>query len=383
MIGRHGHRVLFAVALGLCLPLRATAQDVVEYYGTDATGSVRIVFDANGNILGRMDYGPFGEQLLVSTVGHKSYAGLFRDGEAGLDHAEARSYQVRTGRFNAPDPVYAGLFAPQAWNRYSYALNNPISFADPSGELAQANCGSATLSGDGEQFTIRQHNTCDGLGGGGRATGGSDLGSIWLFLSGLGWQARGGGSGRTSEPAGGRGTVKNQPPPAAPTSEDSFVSSGDPYIDVLEGIEGVLDGISAGTLPNVRTWLYGTDPIDTCSDAYDSGEWISFGLGIGGLGRLGYMGAAAGLRYSAQGMVAAGANATAVAEATVQSRNALKFAFRLGVSDARFLDPVQTVARKGAMGAIQSAGKTNADVNRLAYAAGGASARPGACGGGS
>ncbi len=72
---------------------------------------MRIVFDVNGNVVGRMDYGPFGEQVTISTVGHKSYAGLFRDGEAGLDYAEARSYQVRTGRFSAPDPVYAGLFA--------------------------------------------------------------------------------------------------------------------------------------------------------------------------------------------------------------------------------------------------------------------------------
>ena len=90
MIGRHRYRVLLAVALALCLPMAAAAQEVVEYYGTDALGSVRIVFDVNGNIVGRMDYGPFGEQVTVSTVGHKSYAGLFRDGEAGLDYAEAR-----------------------------------------------------------------------------------------------------------------------------------------------------------------------------------------------------------------------------------------------------------------------------------------------------
>jgi len=80
-----------------------------------------------------MDYGPFGEQLSPATVVHKSYAGLFRDGEAGLDYAEARMYQPRTGRFNAPDSVYSGLFQPQAWNRYSYALNSPLTHTDPTG----------------------------------------------------------------------------------------------------------------------------------------------------------------------------------------------------------------------------------------------------------
>jgi RHS repeat-associated protein len=126
-------RLLVIVALALGVPISAAAQETVEYYGTDAIGSVRIVFDATGTIIGRMDYGPFGEQVTVSTVGHKSYAGLFRDGEAGLDYAEARSYQVRTGRFSTVDPVYAGLFAPQAWNRYSYALNSPLTFVDPEG----------------------------------------------------------------------------------------------------------------------------------------------------------------------------------------------------------------------------------------------------------
>ncbi len=130
--------VLSAVLL---LPMSAAAQDVVEYYGTDALGSVRIVFDVNGNVVGRMDYGPFGEQVTISTVGHKSYAGLFRDGEAGLDYAEARSYQVRTGRFNAPDPVYAALLQPQAWNRYSYAVGDPLGFTDTSGlEVQTVNC---------------------------------------------------------------------------------------------------------------------------------------------------------------------------------------------------------------------------------------------------
>ena len=34
----------------------------IEYYGLDAIGSVRVVFDSSGTILGRMDYGPFGPE---------------------------------------------------------------------------------------------------------------------------------------------------------------------------------------------------------------------------------------------------------------------------------------------------------------------------------
>ncbi len=115
-----------------------------------------------------MDYGPFGEQVTVSTVVQKSYAGLFRDGEAGLDYAEARSYQVRTGRFNAPDPVYAGLFAPQAWNRYGYALNNPLSFVDPTGLVADSCTTTDTWSQDGDNWILNTTLKCkDNNGGGG------------------------------------------------------------------------------------------------------------------------------------------------------------------------------------------------------------------------
>lgn len=61
------------------------------------------------------------------------FTGQARDGEAGLDYFHARQYQPRTGRFNAVDPVYAGLFDPQQWNRYAYAVNRPTSVVDPTG----------------------------------------------------------------------------------------------------------------------------------------------------------------------------------------------------------------------------------------------------------
>jgi RHS repeat-associated protein len=126
---------LLLLTVALLVPVSVAAQsETVEYYATDQLGSVRVVFDANGNILSRMDYKPFGQDLSgASGMPANRFANLFRDGEADLDYAQARSYQARTGRFNAPDPVYAGLFEPQKWNRYSYALNDPVSMIDPDG----------------------------------------------------------------------------------------------------------------------------------------------------------------------------------------------------------------------------------------------------------
>ena len=139
---RAAGRVAAALAILLATATSASAQgETVEYYGLDALGSVRVVFDANGTIIGRMDYGPFGQELFGATgMPDRRYAGLFRDGEAGLDAAGARSYQSRTGRFSSVDPIYAGLFQPQRWNRYAYALNSPLGFLDPAGLQAVPNC---------------------------------------------------------------------------------------------------------------------------------------------------------------------------------------------------------------------------------------------------
>ena len=108
--------------------------EVVEYYATDALGSVRVVFNADGQVVARADYQPFGE--LFAPVGElppQQFTGQARDGEAGLDYFGARFYQPRHGRFTQVDPVYAGLFDPQQWNRYTYARANPLSFVDPDG----------------------------------------------------------------------------------------------------------------------------------------------------------------------------------------------------------------------------------------------------------
>lgn len=45
----------------------------------------------------------------------------------------AAPLSIRTGRFLSVDPVLGEPSRPQSWNRYAYALNNPLVFVDPSG----------------------------------------------------------------------------------------------------------------------------------------------------------------------------------------------------------------------------------------------------------
>jgi RHS repeat-associated protein len=64
-----------------------------------------------------------------------SFAGLDCDTETATCHAQFRQYNPGQGRWMSPDP-YSGSYDfnnPQSFNRYSYVLNNPLSFTDPTG----------------------------------------------------------------------------------------------------------------------------------------------------------------------------------------------------------------------------------------------------------
>jgi hypothetical protein len=52
----------------------------------------------------------------------------------------ARYYSPTLGRFISADTVIPGSENPQALNRYSYSISNPLKYADPSGHIATPPC---------------------------------------------------------------------------------------------------------------------------------------------------------------------------------------------------------------------------------------------------
>jgi RHS repeat-associated protein len=64
------------------------------------------------------------------------FALMERDGEAERHYVHARHQDVPLGRFLSPDQLGGKPEAPQSWNRYAYALSNPVKFIDPTGEQA-------------------------------------------------------------------------------------------------------------------------------------------------------------------------------------------------------------------------------------------------------
>jgi RHS repeat-associated protein len=63
------------------------------------------------------------------------YTGKERDAETGLDYFGARYLSSTEERFTGSDPsnLSVDFWMPQTWNRYAYALNNPLAMVDQNG----------------------------------------------------------------------------------------------------------------------------------------------------------------------------------------------------------------------------------------------------------
>ena len=145
MTTQQSFRVRFAVALlaftaALLAAAAASAQvtETVFHYHTDAIGSVRMITDANGQVVARYDNLPFGEEQphAYEHQDARKFAGKERDPETGFDYFGARYYSSSNGRFTTVDPVLdidAAIVDPQRWNRYAYVSNNPFRLIDPDG----------------------------------------------------------------------------------------------------------------------------------------------------------------------------------------------------------------------------------------------------------
>ena len=100
-----------------------------------------MVTNSSGAILDDADFYPFGgERPIVSTSGNTyKFTGKERDTESGLDYFGARYFASLQGRFTSPDLPFVDqhLANPQSWNLYTYVRNNPISYLDPDGHLAE------------------------------------------------------------------------------------------------------------------------------------------------------------------------------------------------------------------------------------------------------
>jgi RHS repeat-associated protein len=111
----------------------------LHYLVHDHLGSGRVLLADNGAIAETYDFLPFGEFTDTSAsspsttklfTGHERDLGLYG---TELDYMHARYYSGTVMVFISVDPKRANVHSSQSWNRYQYALRNPISLVDPDG----------------------------------------------------------------------------------------------------------------------------------------------------------------------------------------------------------------------------------------------------------
>ncbi|WP_179957558.1 SpvB/TcaC N-terminal domain-containing protein [Exilibacterium tricleocarpae] len=126
-----------------------------EYLLKDHLGSLDKIIDNNGRVVHSLSFDAFGQRrdaadwTAFTPLELNAFSAFMRDftprGFSGHEHVDGynvvhmngRIYDPQLGRFLQADPYIGATDDPQNFNRYSYVLNNPLSYTDPSGYFAK------------------------------------------------------------------------------------------------------------------------------------------------------------------------------------------------------------------------------------------------------
>ena len=135
-LGAVGIWLCCTLLIGLGMSPAAIAQTTVTYIHTDALSSVVAETDANGNVIKRYDYEPYGAVVGGQVTDGPGYTGHVSDSATGLSYMQQRYMDPQLGVFLSVDPVTAYQKPVEQFNRYRYASGNPYRFTDPDGRQA-------------------------------------------------------------------------------------------------------------------------------------------------------------------------------------------------------------------------------------------------------
>ncbi len=144
---------------GLGLVSQVSAAGASSYYDFDGSGNTVGITGAAGTYVNQYSYLPFGEMTTVKATLANPFTfhgatGVVSDG-SGLVLMRARAYLPATGQFTTADPT--GL-AGGSVNLRTYAANDPVSVADPSGLDCQSDIQNLNqVNNNIAQKSARQH----------------------------------------------------------------------------------------------------------------------------------------------------------------------------------------------------------------------------------
>lgn len=127
--------VKYYLALGASIAMRRGSS---RYYLThDHLGGTALVTDENRNMISRIRYFPYGGVRTFEGTNppptDKLFTGQQRETTNGIYHYKARLYNADIGRMPQPDSFVPKPIDPQAYDRYAYVNNNPLTLVDPTG----------------------------------------------------------------------------------------------------------------------------------------------------------------------------------------------------------------------------------------------------------
>lgn len=129
---------LLGVTAAVTCMAPAQAQTTVRYLHTDALGTVVAKTDANGNVVERTTFEPYGAVVGDAVADGPGYTGHVSDAATGLNYMQQRYMDPQLGSFLSVDPVSAYGSPVVQFNRYRYANSNPYGFTDPDGRESGA-----------------------------------------------------------------------------------------------------------------------------------------------------------------------------------------------------------------------------------------------------
>ncbi|MES2760986.1 MAG: RHS repeat-associated core domain-containing protein [Bacteroidota bacterium] len=115
---------------------------------SDHLGTAKRITNTAGSVVAEQNFDPWGQRRNTTFWSYSHVASppawLFR-GYTGHEHLpqftlinmNGRMYDPRNARMLSPDPVLQDASSSQTYNRYSYCINNPLKYTDPSGYTAQ------------------------------------------------------------------------------------------------------------------------------------------------------------------------------------------------------------------------------------------------------
>ena len=232
----------------------ATGAGQAYYALTDHLGSYTRLYTMAGDSVLIASYDPWGNRTTTrNTLSfHRGFTGHEHLTIYGVINMNGRMYDPTVGRFLAPDNFVQMPDFSQSFNRYSYCLNNPLKYTDPSGEFLHLVVGALM----GGMFNIIMngtniHNFWQGLGyfGIGAAAGAISAG----IASGVNVAMTGGtftsGFVGTATGISSTGFISGALTGAASGFAGAFISNtGNAWMEGESFTNGIWNGIKGGSI---------------------------------------------------------------------------------------------------------------------------------------